>query len=215
MRVIQEREFTPLGSNEVVKVDVRILAATNQDLRKMVDEKKFREDLYYRLNVININLPPLRDRREDIPALIQHFLERFCKENEKYLDEYGRTLLRFEPEATQLLLDHNWPGNVRELENVVERAVVLASVPVISVDVLPDYLVQASGIRTRPSENGALPADASLFEIVAEFERRTITDYLDRFSGSQTGCGGSIARAALHAESEDQTAQYRRKEADG
>ena len=186
LRVIQEKEFTPLGSNEVVKVDVRILAATNADLRKMVEEKKFREDLYYRLNVININLPPLRDRREDIPSLINHFLERFCRENEKYLDEQGRTLLRLEPEAMQLLLDHSWPGNVRELENVVERAVVLASVPVISVDVLPDYLVQAAGIRTRPSENGALPADASLFEIVAEFERRTIMEYLDRFSGSQT-----------------------------
>ena len=89
LRVIQEKEFTPLGSNEVVKVDVRILAATNADLRKMVEEKKFREDLYYRLNVININLPPLRDRREDIPLLIQHFLEKFSKENEKFLDASG------------------------------------------------------------------------------------------------------------------------------
>src|SRR5580698_4456697 len=176
LRVIQEKEFTPLGSNEVMKVDVRILAATNADLRKMVEERKFREDLYYRLNVININLPPLRDRREDIPALIHHFLERFCRENEKYLDEQGHTQLRMEPEAMQLLLDHSWPGNVRELENVVERAVVLASVPVISVDVLPDYLVQASGIRTRPSENGKLPPDASLFEILADFERRTIME---------------------------------------
>jgi DNA-binding NtrC family response regulator len=186
LRVIQEKEFTPLGSNEVIKVDVRILAATNADLRKMVDEKKFREDLYYRLNVININLPPLRERREDIPALIHHFLDRFSRENEKFLDDQGRTALRFDTEAMQLLLDHGWPGNVRELENVVERAVVLASTPVISVDVLPDYLVQAAGIRTRPSENGALPADASLFEIVAEYERRTIIDFLDRCSGSQT-----------------------------
>ena len=115
----------------------------------------------YRLNVINIDLPTLRDRREDIPALINHFLDRFCRENEKYLGEDGRSLLRFEPDAMQLFLDHNWPGNVRELENVVERAVVLASSPLISVDVLPDYLVQASGIRTRPSENGAMPTDAS------------------------------------------------------
>ena len=91
LRVIQEKEFTPLGSNEVMKVDVRILAATNADLRKMVEEKKFREDLYYRLNVININLPPLRDRREDIPLLIQHFLEKFSKENEKFLDAIKRT----------------------------------------------------------------------------------------------------------------------------
>src|SRR5215469_8784033 len=186
LRVIQEKEFTPLGSNEVIKVDVRILAATNADLRKMVDEKKFREDLYYRLNVININLPPLRERREDIPLLIQHFLEKFSKENDKFLDESGRTLLRFDPEALQLLMDHNWPGNVRELENVVERAVVLASTQVIPVDVLPDYLLHAGGIRLRRGENGALPSDASLFEIVADFERRTIIEHLERFNWSQT-----------------------------
>jgi DNA-binding NtrC family response regulator len=186
LRVIQEKEFTPLGSNEVIKVDVRILAATNADLRKMVEEKKFREDLYYRLNVININLPPLRDRREDIPLLVQHFLEKFSRENEKFLDSENRSVLRFEPEAMQILLDHAWPGNVRELENVVERAVVLASSPVIPLDVLPDYLLQAGGIRLIRGENGALPPDASLFEIVADFERKTIIDYLDRFNWSQT-----------------------------
>src|ERR1700691_474497 len=186
LRVIQEKEFTPLGSNDVMKVDVRILAATNADLRKMVEEKKFREDLYYRLNVININLPPLRDRREDIPLLIQHFLEKFSKENEKFLDAGNRSQLRFEPEAMQLLLDHTWPGNVRELENVVERAVVLASTQLILLDVLPDYLLHAGGIRLRRSENGALPPDASLFEIVADFERRTIVEQLERFNWSQT-----------------------------
>src|ERR1035441_4156809 len=94
LRVIQEKEFTPLGSNEVMKVDVRILAATNADLRKMVEEKKFREDLYYRLNVININLPPLRERREDIPLLIQHFLEKFSRENDIYTLFQRRPLLR-------------------------------------------------------------------------------------------------------------------------
>ena len=186
LRVIQEKEFTPLGSNEVIKVDVRILAATNADLRKMVEEKKFREDLYYRLNVININLPPLRDRREDIPILANHFLEKFSKENDKFVDANGRTTLRFDPEAMQLLLDHNWPGNVRELENIVERAVVLASTSVIPLDVLPDYLLHAGGIRIRRNENGALPADASLWEIVADFERRTIIEHLERFNWSQT-----------------------------
>ena len=185
LRVIQEKEFTPLGSNEVVKVDVRILAATNADLRKMVEERKFREDLYYRLNVININLPPLRDRREDVPLLVQHFLDKFSKENDKYL-EGDRSTLHFEPEAMQLLLDHSWPGNVRELENVVERAVVLAATPTIPFDVLPDYLLHSGGIRLRRSENGALPSDASLFEIVADFERRTILDHLERFAWSQT-----------------------------
>src|SRR4249919_1106294 len=127
LRVIQEREFMPLGSTETVKVDVRILAATNSDLKKLVDEKKFREDLYYRLNVINIALPALRDRKEDIPALVEFFFTKYCRENEKFLDPSGHSLLRFQPEAMQVLMDHHWPGNVRELENVVERAVVLAS----------------------------------------------------------------------------------------
>ncbi len=192
LRVIQEKEFTPLGSNEVMKVDVRILAATNADLRKMVEEKRFREDLYYRLNVININLPPLRDRREDIPLLIQHFLEKFSKENEKFLDDNGRSVLRFDPEALQLMLDHTWPGNVRELENVVERAVVLAATQVIPLDVLPDYLLHSGGIRIRRSENGALPSDASLFEIVADFERRTIIEHLERFNWSQTDASEAL-----------------------
>jgi DNA-binding NtrC family response regulator len=186
LRVIQEKEFTPLGSNDVSKVDVRILAATNADLRKMVEERRFREDLYYRLNVININLPPLRDRREDIPLLVQHFLEKFSKENDKFLDAKMKSILRFDPEAMQLMMDHNWPGNVRELENVVERAVVLAATQVIPVDVLPDYLLQAGGIRIRRGENGALPPDASLFEIVADFERRAIMEHLERFAWSQT-----------------------------
>jgi DNA-binding NtrC family response regulator len=192
LRVIQEKEFTPLGSNDVMKVDVRILAATNADLRKMVEEKKFREDLYYRLNVININLPPLRDRREDIPLLIHHFLDKFCRENDKFLDAGNRTQLRFDPEAMQLMLDHSWPGNVRELENVVERAVVLAATQLIPLDVLPDYLLHAGGIRLRRGENGALPADASLFEIVADFERRTIMEALERFNWSQTDAAEAL-----------------------
>src|SRR5579862_5916557 len=121
LRVIQEREFMPLGSVETIKVDVRIIAATNADLKKLVEEGKFREDLYYRLNVINLALPPLRDRKEDIPALVDHFFTKYCRENEKFLDPDGRSLLRFEPDAMQLLLDYNWPGNVRELENAVEN----------------------------------------------------------------------------------------------
>ncbi len=95
LRVIQEREFTPLGSTETVKVDVRILAATNADLRKMVDEGRFREDLYYRLNVINIALPPLRDRKEDIPLLVDFFFTKYCRENEKFLDASGKSVLQF------------------------------------------------------------------------------------------------------------------------
>ena len=97
--MIQEKEFIPLGSTEPIKVDVRILAATNADLKKRVEEGNFREDLYYRLNVINIALPPLRERKEDIPALVSHFFTHYCRENKKFLDVQGSSTLRFQPEA--------------------------------------------------------------------------------------------------------------------
>jgi DNA-binding NtrC family response regulator len=193
LRVIQEREFMPLGSTETIRVDVRIVAATNAELKKAVEDGKFREDLYYRLNVINLALPPLRDRKEDIPALVDHFFAKYCKENEKYLDPAGRSVLRFEPEAMQILMDHLWPGNVRELENVVERAVVLASQESVPVDVLPDHLLEAKGLRIRRDESGHLAADASLFEIVADFERRKIIEQLEASDWSQTA-----AAEALH-----------------
>lgn len=186
LRVIQEREFMPLGSSEVIRVDVRILAATNCDLRKLVEEGKFREDLYYRLNVINIHLPPLRERKEDIPLLIQHFFNKYCQENRRFLDEHGQSILRFEPEAMQILMEYNWPGNVRELENAVERAVVLARSPEVPVDVLPEHILQAVGMRVRRTPQGGLPPDASLYEIVADFERRVIMEYLERYNWSQT-----------------------------
>ena len=185
LRVIQEREFTPLGSTDTVKVDVRILAATNSDLRELVKEGKFREDLYYRLNVINIPLPALRERKEDIPALIEFFFDKFCQDNGRFLDSRNKAQLRFAPEAMQVLMEHNWAGNVRELENIVERAVVLASDMIVPVDVFPDYLLQASGIRLR-RDNGPLPADASLFEIVADYERRVIIERLEQCGWSQT-----------------------------
>jgi DNA-binding NtrC family response regulator len=192
LRVIQEREFMPLGSTDVVRVDVRILAATNSDLKRLVDEGKFREDLYYRLNVINLNLPPLRERKEDIPPLLTHFFDRYCAENEKFLDPGGSSRLSFEPEAMQILMDHNWPGNVRELENVVERAVVLASSEVVPVDALPEHLLHASGLRVRRDTHGNLAADASLFEIVADFERRKIIEKLEACNWSQTDAAESL-----------------------
>ena len=192
LRVIQEKEFTPLGSTEVIRVDVRILAATNADLRKLVDEGKFREDLYYRLNVINLILPPLRERKEDIPLLVNHFFTKYCRENDKFLDARNQSMLSFQPEAVQILMEHNWPGNVRELENVVERAVVLAMEPSVPIDVLPDYLLQANGVRLRRDDGGPLPADASLFEIVADFERRIIMERLEQFGWSQTEAADSL-----------------------
>lgn len=192
LRVVQEREFMPLGSSDTVKVDVRIIAATNSDLRRLVEEGKFREDLYYRLNVINLVLPPLRDRKEDIPALVEHFFIKYCRENEKFLDAEIRSTLRFEPEAMQILMDHSWPGNVRELENVVERAVVLAAANSVGADVLPDYLLQAGGLRIRRDEGGHLSPDASLFEVVADFERRKILEQLETSSWSQTDAAEAL-----------------------
>ncbi len=186
LRVIQEKEFTALGATDPVKVDVRILAATNADLFQLVKEGKFREDLYYRLNVINIALPALRERKEDIPPLADHFFTYYCRENNKFLDSSGRSILHFQPEALQVLMEHTWPGNVRELENVVERAVVLAAEPSVPVDVLPDALLQANGIRINRGEGAPLPQDASLFEIVNDYERRVIMERLEQCGWSQT-----------------------------
>src|SRR5882724_7271913 len=192
LRVLQEKEFTALGATDPQKVDVRILAATNADLAQLVKEGRFREDLYYRLNVINIGLPALRDRKEDIPPLVSHFFNYYCKENEKFMDAAGRSALQFAPEAMQILMEYNWPGNVRELENVVERAVVLATEAIVPVDVLPDTVLQASGVRVARAEGAPLPADESLFEIVNDFERRTIIERLERSSWSQTEAAESL-----------------------
>ena len=192
LRVMQEREFMPLGSGETVKVDVRIVAATNSDLRRLVEEGKFREDLFYRINVINLSLPPLRDRKEDIPALVEHFFTKYCLENEKFLDSNRRSALKFEPDAMSVLMEHNWPGNVRELENVVERAVVLTTEAIVPVGVLPEFLLQASGMRIRRDSSGYLPADASLFEIVADYERRKIVEVLESTNWSQTDAAESL-----------------------
>ncbi|HUQ94242.1 MAG TPA: sigma-54 dependent transcriptional regulator [Bryobacteraceae bacterium] len=192
LRVMQEKEFMPLGSADTMRVDVRILAATNADLRKMVDDGRFREDLYYRLNVINIILPPLRDRKEDIPALAEHFFDKYSQENEKFLNADNRSQLRFDTEALRILMDHSWPGNVRELENVVERAVVLATQPVVAADVLPESLLHSQGIRLRQDDSSPLPSDASLFEIVADFERRKIIEILEACKWSQTDAAENL-----------------------
>ncbi|MCZ2154383.1 MAG: sigma-54 dependent transcriptional regulator [Bryobacterales bacterium] len=186
LRVMQEKEFIPLGTAEPVKVDVRIMAATNADLKRMVEDGKFREDLYYRLNVINIQIPPLRERRDDIPALVQHFFQKFGEENGKYLDSDGTCRLRFDEEAMGILMEHNWPGNVRELENAVERAVVLSTSEVVPASVLPEPVLHSSGMAIRRDATGNLAPDASLFEVVADYERRVILENLERHAWSQT-----------------------------
>jgi two-component system response regulator AtoC len=192
LRVLQERKIERIGSNLPIKVDIRIIVATNKDLQKQVEQSKFRDDLYYRLNVINIPLPPLRERKEDIPLLVDFFFTKYCRENDKFLDASNRSILRFQPDAMQVLMDHIWPGNVRELENVVERAVVLAADAMVPLDVFPDNLLQANGIRLRRGDGGPLPADASLFEIVADFERRTILERLEQANWSQTDAADNL-----------------------
>jgi DNA-binding NtrC family response regulator len=197
LRVIQEREFMPLGSTETIHVDVRIVAATNVDLQELVARGEFREDLYYRLNVIQIKLPPLRERHEDIPLLIEHFFTKYCRENKCFLDEHGRSQLRFASDAMHLLMDHKWPGNVRELENVVERAVVLATGPEVPLQMLPESLLSSNGIRRIRIPTDVKPAaGASLPEIVEEFERRLITTELEKAGWNQTECAKRL-RVAL------------------
>jgi two-component system response regulator PilR (NtrC family) len=176
LRVIQEREFMRLGAVETMKADVRIIAATNADLEAEVANHNFREDLFYRLNVITVSLPPLRARSEDIPLLANHFLTRYARENEKEIE-------RISPEAMTLLMDHAWPGNVRELENAVERGVVLGTGNELSVDLLPATVREREGaIPTLPATpNG----DVSLKDAVSAFERQLIVRALRQTNGVQ------------------------------
>lgn len=175
LRVLQDRRFMHLGGIQEIQVDVRIIAATNIDLRQLVREGRFREDLFYRLNVITIELPPLRQRREDIPLLVQFFLKKYAEEND-------RPVRRITPEALRPLMSYSWPGNVRELENVIERAVVLSSGSDITIDLLPDNLLGRGSSFTLHDP----PTDASLFEIVEDVEKRIISDMLEKCNWNQT-----------------------------
>ena len=176
LRVIQEREFMRLGGVDTIKVDVRIIAATNVDLKRLVGDGTFREDLFYRLNVIVVELPPLRERREDVPLLAHAFLDKYGRQNDK-------AGLELTADALALLERYHWPGNVRELENVIERAVVLASQPAIGPDLIPD------GVRNAPPfelPEVELPPDGLPFKKVVErVEARLITQALDAAGGVQ------------------------------
>jgi DNA-binding NtrC family response regulator len=175
LRVLQDRKFMHLGGVHELQVDVRIIAATNVDLRQHVKEGKFREDLFYRLNVITIELPPLRQRKQDIPLLVDFFLNKFSMENE-------RPLRRITPEALRPLLIYSWPGNVRELENVMERAVVLSLGTEIGPELLPDQIAGRGNSMPMLEHRG----DASLFEIMEDCERHIIVDMLEKCSWNQT-----------------------------
>jgi DNA-binding NtrC family response regulator len=143
--VLQEKEFEPVGGTKTIRVDVRLLAATSKDLRKEIQASRFREDLFYRLNVIPIHLPPLRERRKDIPLLVHNFLDKYNQQNNKYIN-------RISPKVLDLLLDYPWPGNVRELENCIERCVVMSPGTVLSADFLPIEI-------TSRHTNGVVPTE--------------------------------------------------------
>jgi len=182
-RVLQEGKVRPIGSTEEDDVDVRIIAATNKDFEKEIAEGRFREDLYYRLSVIPIQLPALHERREDIPLLARHFLERFRKAMDK-------PIVGISPEAMRKLESYDWPGNVRELENTMERAVALESGAEISLRVLPDRIAGYS--TTSPSSTGAngaapFPTEGIDFEReIANAERHYLQAALEKSSGIRT-----------------------------
>jgi two-component system response regulator PilR (NtrC family) len=182
-RVLQEGKVRPIGSTEESDVDVRIIAATNKDFEKEIAEGRFREDLYYRLSVIPVHLPSLRERREDIPLLARHFLEKFRKLMEKPIEGLS-------PEVVRRLETYEWPGNVRELENTMERAVALETTPEITLRVLPDriagYASAASGLGSSNGEAVFPPEGIDFEKEVADAERRYLQAALEKSHGVRT-----------------------------
>lgn len=181
LRVLQEREFERLGGTETIKVDVRIIAATNKDLKKCIEEGTFREDLYYRLNVVDIYLPPLRERKEDIPVLIDYMIKIFSA-------EYNKQIIGFTEQAMKLLMEYNWPGNVRELKNVCERAVLMSTGPYLTPDDLP-FRIQKSSRRF--SWLAELSGE-SFKEKVAEVEREIILRALEEHNWNRSAAAQAL-----------------------
>jgi DNA-binding NtrC family response regulator len=175
LRVLQDKRFMHVGGTSEIQVDVRIVAATNVNLEQAVKDGRFREDLFYRLNVISLQLPPLRNRKGDIPLLAHHYLKYYAEEN-------GFTELELSSEALRVMMDYDWPGNVRELENAMERGVVLASGPAITPELLPSQ-IRGNTYSTNLLEQRP---DASLFDVIEDIERRIIADRLERCNWNQT-----------------------------
>lgn len=175
LRVLQDRRFMHVGGTQEIQVDVRIIAATNVNLQQAVRDGRFREDLFYRLNVITIELPPLRQRRTDIPLLATHYLQHYSAEN-------GLAPRELAPDALRIMMDYEWPGNVRELENAMERAVVLSRATQVTSDLLPSQLRGQTYSTAILEENSR----ASLFTVMEEIERRIISDRLERCNWNQT-----------------------------
>ncbi len=180
LRVIQERTYEPLGGTKSVKADVRIVAASNKNVQRLVKAGKFREDLYYRINVIQIKLPPLRNRKEDIPLLAEHFIDRFNAVKNKQIEDIT-------PEVLAVLMDYDYPGNVRELENIIEHAFVLCRDPIIDIKDLPDYL--------RPAKSPSAIQSASLDELQAKFILETLRK--NNFNRAKTAAALGIHKTTL------------------
>lgn len=175
LRVLQEQEFERVGGNQTIQVDVRVIAATNRDLEEMMEQKSFREDLFYRLNVICIAMPPLRDRKGDIPPLVSHFIHKYASQNEKEIDGVSK-------EAMDILMKYSYPGNVRELENAIERAVAMTRETLITTEDMPIHLRKTES-EADIAQNSQ---DKSLPEILENLERRMIKDALDQGEGNQS-----------------------------
>jgi two-component system NtrC family response regulator len=173
LRFLQEHEFQRLGGNQTLRTDVRVISATNRDLEQRMKEGAFREDLFYRLNVVMMSIPPLRERKEDIPPLIDHFLKRYAEENGKRIDGLSR-------EAQDLLLKYDYPGNVRELENIIERAVVIAREDVISVEDLPFREGMEEALEGRRAEESLLRGS------IEELEKKLIVEAMEKAGDHQT-----------------------------
>jgi DNA-binding NtrC family response regulator len=195
LRVLEDGRFRRLGSNQEREVDVRLVCATNQDLQQQVEEGEFREDLFYRINTFPIHLPPLRERRDDIPLLAEHYLQKYANKNSK--DVTG-----ISPEAMHLLMAHEWRGNVRELQNVIERALVLASSDtVLPVDLPPAVAApEGSTADDHPGFYLHLPFKDAKERLVEDFEKRYIADVLKRFKGNISRSAEQIGidRRSLH-----------------
>ena len=177
LRVIQDKEFTRVGGTEPITVDVRIISASNKDLEEAVREKKFREDLYYRLNVIQIKLPLLRERREDIPLLAEHFFK-------KYAQELGKNIREISPDAMKLLVNYDFPGNVRELQNVIERGVALEARDILTVENLSSYMEEQRGIKRIDDTLFDIPSEGiDLEKVVENVERDLLIKALQRAKG--------------------------------
>jgi len=180
LRVLQERKFERVGGTEAIEVDVRVIAATNKDLRRLVRQNKFREDLYYRLNVVRIELPPLRERLEDIPLLTVHFAAKYARNGEQ-----PKTLT---PEAMEKLLSHSWPGNIRELENAMERACVTARTPLIQATDLPTEVTNTRGPSAMPKIDLSKPLPELLRETTIEMEKQYLRRALKKSRGNIGRC---------------------------